>query len=639
MSSGIDFYLRQIATAVYGQEVRWSIYHAIERCYDDIYTSKTIADDSAAAASAAADAANEVADTFNDQFAYLNDEMSGNLYSLYEAKDYINVLWESGNLSNTTGSPYASTTAIRTGYLRVYSSLAVEVTPPEGVECMLYAFSAQQAGSETFRGNPLGKYASNSQRYTLEPDTYFRIVARYVNGGDIQASVGSSIGLVHYVSTDNGKLNTNDISSIVPSYYYTPTWQQGGLSIYNGGLTDDYTTNPPTIDQSAIRTGYLRVRNKMTITVDVPEGMVAAVLGYGAQTVNMYTGPISDGLVDGKIQFQVEPNTYFKVMVKYANGNSILPELGETVEISYYNADKELNILVLGNSFSMDSFAYLPPVLNELLKQYVINYGVAYKSSASISDHVTLYNNNQKYTLYYEWNRTKEKWIGYTSTGQYAERGKTLTDIMALRDWDIIYVQPASNVTSEQNIVNNIINPGRQLLRILQNLTNKPFTFLMGEWLGTDLNGDHGDEVFEMIANAMLLVSRSLGIDGVIPIGAAIQDARTISSIQSLGETGNMLYDGQHMQSGIAPLIASYTIALYIARMVGGTSFDLYGSTFEPTTANCTAINAYHTGNPTPMTHGESVGTGISYYRAGQEIATIANNYPFEIINCSNFFV
>lgn len=53
--------VRQIRQAVYGREVREAIADGIEKCYDDVSSAKTIADDSSAAATAAATSANTAA--------------------------------------------------------------------------------------------------------------------------------------------------------------------------------------------------------------------------------------------------------------------------------------------------------------------------------------------------------------------------------------------------------------------------------------------------------------------------------------------------------------------------------------------------------------------------------------------------
>lgn len=314
---------------------------------------------------------------------------------------------------------------------------------------------------------------------------------------------------------------------------------------------------------------------------------------------------------------------------------------------------KELNILVLGNSFSQDAFAYLPPVLNEILPEYKIAYGVCYRSGAEVNDHIKLYNGelgtpntdpedgkyDGKYTWFNYWDYAATKWGRY-SNATSAKNGKSLRDIMSMKKWDIIYVQPncavSSNTDNQNESVNNsIVNPARELLRILQQESDGQFAFMMGQWLAT-ADGDNGEKIFALISDAMQRVKQRVGIYDYIPIGTAIQNARTNESLQSLDwEKGNFIYDDNgHMQSGIPALIATYAIALKVLDFVGEAKRGIYGSTFEPTTDNCIAIGAYKDKGmekPLPMTHGESVGVTAENIKAAQEYAVLAVSNPTRI--------
>jgi hypothetical protein len=208
---------------------------------------------------------------------------------------------------------------------------------------------------------------------------------------------------------------------------------------------------------------------------------------------------------------------------------------------------------------------------------------------------------------------------------------------MGLKDWDIIYVQGNGSTTDPES---NIIAPGRQLLRILQGLNRKPFSFITGQWLATNDYGDNGEGVFANMVTAMQTVKKKLGIRDYIPIGTAIQNARTNTTLQSLGNAGNMLYD-THMQSGLPALISTYTIALKILDCIGEAHRGIYGSTFEPTREKCISIGAYKEEGmtqPYPMTHGEPQGVTTENIRAAQEIAVLAVNNPSVITDCSEIF-
>lgn len=283
-------------------------------------------------------------------------------------------------------------------------------------------------------------------------------------------------------------------------------------------------------------------------------------------------------------------------------------------------AEKELNILVLGNSFSQDAFAYLPPVLNELLPDYAITYGVAYSNSFDPADHLEAYENDLKYGRWNLWRSGADHWSHYTGS----EATKTLAEILPLYDWNVVYLQCAGVISEagmERSMTEDNIEPGRELLRILQAGIGHPFTFLTGQWLSTvgETEADTLASYFRM-RKAIKYVADRLGVDGVIPVGAGIAFARTDDDLDALGD---MLYtDGQHQQAGLPALISAYVIAQYILEMLGREDTAVYGSTFVPDATGVSAINS------SAMTHGDPVGVTADNIRKAQEIAVAAAAHP-----------
>jgi len=289
---------------------------------------------------------------------------------------------------------------------------------------------------------------------------------------------------------------------------------------------------------------------------------------------------------------------------------------------------KKLNILVLGNSFSQESFAYLPPVLNAMLPEYAITYGVAYEGSTGFDGHLSMYNNGTAYTWFNYWRAGETKWTRYPNN-------RALTDIINLEEWDIVYVQGNGNLA---NVVDNIIIPGHNLLRILQNLMSNTFTFLTGQWLIA--NAD-----IPAMETAMETIRNRLGVNSIIPIGTGIANARSNTTLNALGDTGNMLADGQHQQAGLPALISTYVIANFLCRQIGEFTRTVYTSEFVPNIDNVKAINAYKTEERpggavlSGMTHGDPVGVTDTYIKAAQEIATLAINNPYKVSDCSDILV
>jgi hypothetical protein len=264
--------------------------------------------------------------------------------------------------------------------------------------------------------------------------------------------------------------------------------------------------------------------------------------------------------------------------------------------------------------------------LNELLPDYAITYGVAYEAGCGAIKHMELYNNDQNYSNFWLWRSGADHWSRYTGTAGYS-----LSTIMPLREWDIVYIQSRGSIAAdamEQDMTTENITPGRELLRVLQDGISHNFTFLTGQWLSfiDQTTGDTLASYFRM-RKAIKYVADRLGVDGVIPIGAGIAFARMDSDLDDLGEAGHLLYDS-HQQAGLPALISTYVIAQYLLKMMGRVK-SVYASTFVPNLENATAINATNVTEPSKsMTHGSPVGVTAENILKAQEIAVAAVAHP-----------
>ena len=325
--------------------------------------------------------------------------------------------------------------------------------------------------------------------------------------------------------------------------------------------------------------------------------------------------------------------------------------------------DKRIKMLVVGNSFSQDSMAYVPPILNELLPDYDITISVLYKGGASIADHLQMFSDGEAYTIRSTWGPGSEKW-------SRRNPGGTLVNVLA-EGWDIIALQDESDDVLTTAGVDAMIASARQLLRIMQAYCSTPFTAVWNQWMSRPDGQYSAAEMFALIKDATLRVMSELGVQDYIPIGAAIQSARTNDTFAALGDGGDMLYtDDTHMQAGLPALLSAYTIALKILQWSGNRQTGIYRSSFVPSDENCKAINALSLKVVddavvvSGMTHGLSAlgsdqtedmvvpatseeesdktiqvekvtATVREYIRDMQEIAVLAVNNPAVVTDCS----
>lgn len=315
----------------------------------------------------------------------------------------------------------------------------------------------------------------------------------------------------------------------------------------------------------------------------------------------------------------------------YVRFNVIYENLSTTV-IKNVTLQTPLNVLVLGNSFSQGSFAYVPKIFEELDTGYRLNLVVGYIGSASLETHIDAITNDSAYTFMDVWNHAATAWTRYAKGGA---NEKKASDLLAAQHWDIIYMQATGGITTDESIITNAVTPAKALIRLLRTTLGYGFTCATGQWLCDQ-------EYVPRMKAAMELLDSRVGMNWVFPIGTGIANARSNATLAALGDDGNMLYDGTHQQSGIPTLISAYVIVQSLLQLLGIQRKSIYTSTFTPTDANCIAINAYKAAGmttPLPMTHGSSVGVTDANMIAAKQIASIAARNPYVISDCSNILV
>lgn len=298
-----------------------------------------------------------------------------------------------------------------------------------------------------------------------------------------------------------------------------------------------------------------------------------------------------------------------------------------------------LKFLCIGNSFNQSSIAYVPVILSELLPNYDLVFGSLHEASATNQKHVDMYehpenyDHNGRYQFFNywpvgatEWDRSRKE-----NDSDNIHTGITLKQALKLEDWDVILFQGTSeqvvdtynsaNVrtkTAEQN-VNEMISATRKLLRIVQKESKHPFMAVWGQQMGrryswprTISEGEsyiieyNSRQMYEKIRDATNRIMNETGMQDYIPVGSALEMARTNSLFANFGEGGNMLWsDGKHLNAGLPVLLAGYCFALKLLEWSGNKSIGIYNSSFVPTAENACLIHATiaATGNP-GMTHG-----------------------------------
>jgi hypothetical protein len=225
-------------------------------------------------------------------------------------------------------------------------------------------------------------------------------------------------------------------------------------------------------------------------------------------------------------------------------------------KLSTVSKSKTMRILLVGNSFSVDSSQYLYDVAQAA--GYTVVVGNLYKGSATLANHLSYAKNN---TAAYTYRKN--------STGQW-ESTENARWSTALKDekWDVIFFQPQSGMagrsstyynSNDENYLNLI---AAQIRKSASNPSVKvgwQMTWALGQDT-TDPDFDKyysGDQMtmYRKICSATQNAAESSSVDFIVHTGTAVQNARS----SYFGDTLNR--DGKHLSKGVGRYLAAMSIA------------------------------------------------------------------------------
>ena len=319
---------------------------------------------------------------------------------------------------------------------------------------------------------------------------------------------------------------------------------------------------------------------------------------------------------------------------------------------------KTLNILFVGSSVSQGHCAYVPPILEQILPEYDITFATAHTDSAVSATHISQYESGTAYKAFNIWKPHSGHWERHGATHAFTDEWK-LVDILKYTKWDIIgtygqvpYRDTVSETVEQQKA--RLVSEARTLLRIFQKEALHPFAAVWYQWSGTSFTGSPAptpEESYEYTRDWSNYLLAHVGYSAIFPGRVGIDDARTNTTLDSIGESEHMKsFDNNHLNAGLPTLIVGYEIILSILKLCGESRRGVFSASWLPTPSNCQAIGtSYATGSANvKMTHGYPVGiivgddeSDINWVniRAAQEIANLGVNHPDVITDCSDILV
>lgn len=198
----------------------------------------------------------------------------------------------------------------------------------------------------------------------------------------------------------------------------------------------------------------------------------------------------------------------------------------------------KLDILFIGNSFSIDTSTALPEIFNSLGISNV-NVYVLYKGGCSMKQHYEYYKSGEKvYELY-----------RYSVLGeQLLEKATSINDVMRRYPYDIVVFQQYSYESGDYSTYEPYLSKLIQAYNISK--ISARTTFAFNETWAYASNYKNLSKyktttgMWKSICTSIKKMKATSGIDLIIPCGTAVQNAR---NVEALNVDNELTRDGFHI--------------------------------------------------------------------------------------------
>ena len=338
------------------------------------------------------------------------------------------------------------------------------------------------------------------------------------------------------------------------------------------------------------------------------------------------TNPVTSGGVYQALQGK--QNTLVSgTNIKKINGQDLLGS--GNISISG-GTPLHLKILVIGNSYSYDSFMYVPFILQNY--GITIKIGIYYRGGGTIQNHIDEWDSN-----------SSGRCLSYIDTGNGDIHWMCNDNLnnphkcVIADNWDIIVLQQESQSSAS---VSNF-STTRTLIDMITNAYQTQFpnqTFQLGWNININRSAMGTSQTVENnILNAIKATCDTQAINIIFPYGTAVFDARTNSTLDAIGDGGKLWSDDEvHLQQGLPCYLAALTTTQTLFNKFYPL-YSVYGDTLRPTDALDGPGEWYWEQQSQDVgwnilgQNGNCVGITEANCRLAQICAIVANRYPFEI--------
>lgn len=390
-----------------------------------------------------------------------------------------------------------------------------------------------------------------------------------------------------------------DMISLV-AYMYTGSGQPTQLF---GGTTYDFT------DYSDVR---VEADGNGDLDISDDAGYVLGRFENGHfRTKNFYSGNIyTKSEVNTALTIKQDKLTS-GTNIKTINGNSLLG----SGNIETNTTPLHLKLVVIGNSYSADSFMYLPFIL--LNYGITIELGVYHRGGASLQNQVDEWTTgNGSASFWFINTKTQTSWQVISSN--YSPK-----QAIDYKTWDIITIQQGSIASVDYS---NYTTAARSLINLITDEVSYPYTLAWNININRDSSGSDYTAISNQILTNINNICQREPVNIIFPYGTAIFDARTNNTLNAIGAGGSLYAsDKVHLQEGLPCYIAAITnVQTLFNRYYPNLSVlnDSVGATITQSVIDGWGVKGQQE---------TCVGISASNCRLAQICAILANRFNFEI--------
>ena len=309
--------------------------------------------------------------------------------------------------------------------------------------------------------------------------------------------------------------------------------------------------------------------------------------------------------------------------LKTINGQSIVGEGDIVIEGGSGSSKKSISILFVGNSLTQDGIAYLPYMLKTYYPEIDFGLYMWYIGGYTLGQHYQKFISNGVADIF-SVAENSSSWTNFS-------KSKTMSQVLSTYTFDIVCMQEYFNYKESYDNCNDWNYCRDYITANYQGENALEFISLFHAPLRKD--GYDVNEVYTRTEDGNALILKTTISEDLIPNGVAVYRALS-SSLNSLGDLGQLSPDGTHTQEGLPCLLQTYVTLCWLFDRLG-INKSIYGHPMRMTTSIYNSINVPGANLGTGVIEGTDAQNilaqeiAIKAYKEGKQFL-MRNLYPYE---------